>query len=115
MNKRNLVIGGAFAALSAGLIALPGSSAAHSSQQDDASSLEQKVQRLQSNVDAAVANKAYVAALESLQDVGQEPENTFALVVGDEGASWLGVETREVSSDFAKEHKLPAERGVILG
>jgi serine protease Do len=29
--------------------------------------------------------------------------------------SWLGVETNEVSSERAKELKLPAERGVVLG
>ncbi len=32
----------------------------------------------------------------------------------DEGASWLGVETREIDADKAKELKLPAERGVLL-
>jgi S1-C subfamily serine protease len=34
---------------------------------------------------------------------------------GEEGGSWLGVETREVTSDNAKELKLPSERGVVLG
>jgi serine protease Do len=34
---------------------------------------------------------------------------------GDEGASWLGVETEEVTPDKMKELKLPAERGVVLG
>ena len=34
---------------------------------------------------------------------------------GEEGGSWLGVETREVTSDNAKELKLPGERGVVLG
>ncbi|MDP9146766.1 MAG: PDZ domain-containing protein, partial [Acidobacteriota bacterium] len=33
---------------------------------------------------------------------------------GDEGASWLGVETQEVNGDKAKEFKLPAERGALL-
>lgn len=39
----------------------------------------------------------------------------FNIVVGDEGPSWLGVETQEVSGDKAKELKLPAERGVLIG
>jgi serine protease Do len=37
------------------------------------------------------------------------------IVVGDDGSSWLGVETHEVTSDKAKELKLAAERGVVLG
>jgi S1-C subfamily serine protease len=39
----------------------------------------------------------------------------FDVLVGEEGGSWLGVETREVTSDNAKELKLPSERGVVLG
>ena len=39
----------------------------------------------------------------------------FNIAVGDEGASWLGVETLEVTGDKAKELKLPAERGVVIG
>src|SRR4029077_19086524 len=34
---------------------------------------------------------------------------------GEEGPSWLGVETQEVTSGTAKELKLPAERGVVIG
>jgi serine protease Do len=33
---------------------------------------------------------------------------------GDEGPSWLGVETHEVTAENAKELKLPAERGVVV-
>jgi serine protease Do len=36
-------------------------------------------------------------------------------MIDDEGSSWLGVETHEVTADNAKELKLPAERGVLLG
>jgi serine protease Do len=36
------------------------------------------------------------------------------VLLGDEGASWLGVESQEVNSEKAKELKLPAERGVLL-
>src|SRR5262249_55605045 len=57
---------------------------------------------------------------QALQRVQEEMETLpevqdYAVLLGDEGASWLGVETREVSSDFAKEHKLSAERGVVVG
>ena len=34
------------------------------------------------------------------------------VLTDDDGPSWLGVETREVSADKVKELKLPAERGV---
>jgi len=123
MNRRNLLIGGALAALSVGLIALPSTSATQSAgRQDDVYRLQEKLQKLASGLDTAAATQAYEKALERLQDrvqlLDELPEvqdEAFTMVLGDEGASWLGVETREVSSDFAKEHKLPAERGVVLG
>src|SRR5260370_7904275 len=37
------------------------------------------------------------------------------IVFGDDGSSWLGVETHEVTAGKAKELKLSAERGVVLG
>src|SRR5437773_8412085 len=37
------------------------------------------------------------------------------IVIGDDGSSWLGVETHEVTADKAKALKLSAERGVVLG
>src|SRR5258707_8254906 len=35
-------------------------------------------------------------------------------VVMDDGRSWLGIETQEVTSDSVKDLKLPAERGVVV-
>jgi predicted metalloprotease with PDZ domain len=54
---------------------------------------------------------------EGLQKVEVLPEinQDFAVLAGDEGPSWLGVEAREVTSEKAKELKLPAERGVVVG
>jgi len=37
------------------------------------------------------------------------------MLLGDAGSSWLGVESQDVNADKAKELKLPAERGVLLG
>src|SRR5258708_8057840 len=37
------------------------------------------------------------------------------IVIGDDGSGWLGVETHEVTAEKAKELKLSAERGVVLG
>lgn len=48
------------------------------------------------------------------QEVETSPDDV-AILVGDEGQSWLGVEAREVTADNVKELKLPAERGVVVG
>jgi serine protease Do len=39
----------------------------------------------------------------------------FNFAFGDEGGSWLGVETGEVNGEKAKELRLPAERGALIG
>jgi len=44
-----------------------------------------------------------------------DAENNLTVLLGDEAAGWLGVESQEVSTEKAKELKLPAERGVLLG
>jgi serine protease Do len=84
MTRRNLFMCGGAVALGLALIALPSPSA--------------RAQDHQRRI-----------------EVAPEPgdENTMVLL-GDEGASWLGVELQEVSSDKTKELKLPAERGVLL-
>ena len=48
-------------------------------------------------------------------DQEREPDDAMTMVLSDEGTSWLGVESREVNAEKAKELKLPAERGVLLG
>jgi serine protease Do len=42
---------------------------------------------------------------------GQE----LSVLLGDEGSGWLGVETREITSENAKDLKLSAEHGVLVG
>jgi len=94
MTKRILFLAGGVAAFSIGLIALP----------------------------AISAKPQYSTAPNQDIRVVQEPEGPITIesddganvLIGDEGPSWLGVETQEVSSDKAKELKLPAERGVLL-
>jgi serine protease Do len=115
MNNRTLMIGAGIAALNVGLIALPSLSATRSSRQQDAAKVEEKLQKVQAEIDSAVDGR-------ELQDLAgtlvrlQEPEvRDLTVMLGEEGSSWLGVETHEVNSDFAKEHKLSAERGVVLG
>jgi S1-C subfamily serine protease len=68
---------------------------------------------------ALIAAPAYTAARHT-QEAGHqeavEPQvRDFNVMFGEDGGSWLGVETREVTSDTAKELKLQSERGVVLG
>jgi len=135
MNNRSLILAGGLGALSLMLIALPGRSAP-AQQQDDSSlaRLEQKLEemraRLQAKMDGqeglyaklaraqALATSAdtLVQQGEKLKVLRDMPEvQEFTLFSGDEGASWLGVETHEVTTENVKELKLPAERGVVLG
>ena len=85
MNKGILTIAGGTAVLCAVLIVAPGYTAAR-------------------------------RAHEAGKQESVEPQvRDFNVVYGEEGGSWLGVETSEVTSDTAKELKLPTERGVVLG
>jgi serine protease Do len=85
---------------------------------------------MKKNIWLATAGLAALAlllpALPSHSAAGQEPgalrvrvipsqEPLDLRVVDDQGPSWLGIETREVTSDTVKEFKLPAERGVVVG
>jgi serine protease Do len=63
---------------------------------------------------ALIAAPAYTAASRQQENVAPEVHQ-FNLAFDDEGGSWLGVETLEVNGEKAKELKLPAERGVLLG
>ena len=63
---------------------------------------------------ALIVAPGYTAASRQQEVIAPEVHE-FNLALGDEGASWLGVETLEVTGDKAKELKLPAERGVVLG
>jgi serine protease Do len=103
MNKRNVILAGGAAALSLALIALPGFSAKRQGE-------KQKVQRPAPTV--TELDEPEVIELPEVPDI--EQEDVRILMNGD-GTGWLGVETREVTTDKAKEFKLPAERGVVLG
>jgi C-terminal processing protease CtpA/Prc len=137
MNRRNLFLAGGTAVLSLALIALPASSAKPQSPEDSTiARLQQKIEALQAQLqdkldkqppeyagfDSAPALQEYEWALDdenqAVQQLEQLPSvetGELNMVMGDEGSSWLGVETHEVTGDKAKELKLPAERGVVLG
>src|SRR6266699_2761490 len=137
MNKRNLLAMGGAVALGLVLMALPASSAKPQKPGDPTiARLEQRNDELQAELQAQLENgQNHVAELadgDALRESGQtvviedqEPtrievlpsieNDEFNMVIGDDGSSWLGVETHEVTADKAKELKLSAERGVLLG
>jgi serine protease Do len=57
----------------------------------------------------------YEDALQKVEALPEQDMDQLAVLVGDEGPSWLGIETHEVTADSAKELKLSAERGVVVG
>jgi serine protease Do len=59
----------------------------------------------------AIAGQEESARVQALTDPQTEQVTVFD---DDEGPSWLGVETQEVTAANAKELKLPAERGVVV-
>jgi serine protease Do len=124
--KTNIVwVSGGVVALGVALLALPNRSAALQEQDDTSPAI--KVQRLPNvhelqriqvdgdvisqDVEQVLAHsKAALAQLQALRD----PDTQVMVFDGDEGPSWLGVETHEVTAENAKELKLPAERGVVV-
>ncbi len=136
MNKRNLLTIGAAAAIGLALVALPASSARPQKPDDSKiARLQQKIEELQAKLQAELESRADqrvdfddadepVDSTQTVvieQDPGQievQPKietDGMNIVIADDGSSWLGVETHEVTSDKAKELKLSAERGVVLG
>lgn len=135
MNKRNLLTIGGVAALGLALAAMPASSArpqrpedsriAHLQQKIE--ELQAKLQELESRADQRVEIDDAEEPVESAQTfvIEQDPgqievhpnieTDGMNIVIGDDGSSWLGVETHEVTADKAKDLKLSAERGVVLG
>src|SRR6266513_6558413 len=137
MNKRNLLAIGGAVALGLVLMALPASSAKPQKPGDSTiARYEQRIDEQQAKLQAQLENGqnhvAELADADALRESGQtvviedqEPtrievlpsieNDEFNMVIGDDGSSWLGVETHEVTADKAKELKLSAERGVVLG
>jgi serine protease Do len=137
MNKRTLLTMGGAAAIGLALVAMPASSANPQKPVESAiARLQQRIDELEAKLQAQIARQQdEEAALAEADALGgsaqvldledQAPEQIEVLpkietgdlnvVIGDDGASWLGVETHEVTADKAKELKLSAERGVVLG
>lgn len=137
MNTRNVLITGGVAAVSLALVAWPAPPAnSQSPCQADSSiaRLEQKLEQLQAKLEGRDDEGAKLAGLRARLAAAQlalaqhrqatNQLEAFPALAGDddgsvglldgEGASWLGVELREVTSETAKDLKLPAERGVVV-
>src|SRR5258708_40190822 len=56
----------------------------------------------------------YPGALAGMEALTGPETQQVTIFDGDEGPSWLGIETHEVTAENAKELKLPAERGVVV-
>jgi serine protease Do len=137
MNKRTLLTIAGAAALGLALAALPASSANPQKPVESAiARLQQRIDELEAKLEAQIARQQDEQAVlvgpdeldESAQVLDLENQDgkqievlpkietdDFNIVIGDDGSSWLGVETHEVTADKAKELKLSAERGVVLG
>jgi serine protease Do len=144
VTKRNLFMAGGATVLGAALIALPSPPASSQDPADtktDAkiAQAEKKMDEAQARLEKRqeraaerMAERAegraqeqglraeYTAlarAAQELQRVRPEMEGDgpVTMLLGDEGTGWLGVESQDVNADKAKELKLPAERGVLLG
>ena len=113
MRKNILWVSGGIASLGIALLVLPSRSAAP--QEQDETSPEMKVERLSK---VRGLQRVQIDGDRVLQDVGRAlsgPEiDQITIFDGEEGPSWLGVETQEVTAENAKEWKLPAERGVVV-
>lgn len=102
MNRNIWVAGAGIALLAPVLMALPG----HSAPAHDKNPQESGTQAV-----VAGAPGQKVRTIQRLP--GKRVESLT--IVNDEGPSWLGIETHEVTPDKVKELKLPAERGVVVG
>jgi serine protease Do len=137
MNKRSLLTIGGGAALGLALAALPASSANPQKPVESAiARLQQRIDELEAKLQVQIARqqdeRAMLADADELEGSAQVLDledqdgkqievlpkietGDINVVIGDDGSSWLGVETHEVTADKAKELKLSAERGVVLG
>src|SRR5258708_40036579 len=119
MNKRNLLAIGGALALGLALVALPASSARPQRHDDSKiARLQRKIEELQAKLQAELENRAdqrvelgeadepvdSAQAIVTEQYPGQievQPKietDDMNIVIGDDGSSWLGVETHEVTS-----------------
>jgi serine protease Do len=113
MNTKNIGLIGGVAVLSVGLIALPGTSkiVQDAPQAAPATPGAPAAPGVTSHVKIKRTPQAGVV----VTGPDDERDQEMTLAFDDDGGSWLGVETQEVTAEKAKELKLSAERGVVIG
>jgi C-terminal processing protease CtpA/Prc len=125
MTRNTFLVAGGLAALSLALIALPGRSAAGQEQEDaNTKVLKKKLKHLdnvqqleklqQLQIDPADVLETSDDAMQLVRELPEVDLEQIDVVTGEEGPSWLGVETAEVTAENAKELRLPTERGVVV-
>src|SRR5258707_14959628 len=127
MTKSILFVSGTIAAIGVALLASPSRSAALPEQEDVSPEVKverlPKVHELKQRIqidgdrvlqDAGRALEQYQGALAGMEALTDPDIQLVTIFDGDEGPSWLGVETHEVTAENAKELKLPAEHGVVV-
>jgi serine protease Do len=109
MNRRNISLAGGVAALVVGLIALP--SVSKPTQEEAVPPAVPVPPNVRTHVRVMPTPQGGVV----VSGPDSEGDGNVAFAFADEGGSWLGVETQEVTAEKAKELKLRAERGVVIG
>jgi serine protease Do len=117
MNTRNCVLAAGLGVLSLGLLATP-----EISQAQDTAPVPPPQEAAPPQAVPAPPKVTTRMKIRTMPDrrvmitgPDEEMNQEFALAFDDEGGSWLGVETQEVTAEKAKDLKLSAERGVVIG
>jgi serine protease Do len=126
MTKNIVWVSAGVAALSVALLALPSQSASLQEQENTSPVVKveglpkvRELQRIQIDGDRVLqdvgrALEQSAGVLASVRELSDPEIDQINIFDGEEGPSWLGVETQEVTAENAKELKLPAERGVVV-
>src|SRR5437879_13700835 len=111
MNSKGILLAGGVAALCVGLIALPGTS---KQPQDAPQATPQAATPPPTPVPPKSISRMRIMRTPQAGAVTAGPETEaneeFEMALEDEGGSWLGVETQEVTAEKAKDLRLGAER-----
>src|SRR5947209_19640484 len=128
MKTRLILIAGGVAGLSAAVLTMPIRSVNAATHENQEAGTRVRVERLpkvvelqkvQIDDEPLFVEEDEPSVLEEGLSQGKQvidPDiQQITIFDGDEGPSWLGVEAREVTPENAKDLKLPAERGVLIG
>jgi len=128
MKTRLILIAGGVAGLSAAVLTMPIRSVNAATHENQEAGTRVRVERLpkvvelqkiQIDDEPLFVEEDEASVLEEGLSQGKQVIDAdiqhITIFDGDEGPSWLGVEAREVTPENAKDLKLPAERGVLIG